>query len=116
MSLNLIEKIVLKPVKLKSSVGNNKKRTVTEKNDKTPCYLVTRIHFSLESLIDGSTPRSRNSCDLLPFPLSIPPIVTVEPSAPHLHKLHEHNTRHKTFSNYKYQFVAESRKWFQDIQ
>ena len=31
------KKIVLKSTKPKSSVGNTKERTVTEKNDKTPC-------------------------------------------------------------------------------
>jgi len=37
------KEIVLKSVKPKSSIGNNKERTVTEKNDKTSCYLVIRI-------------------------------------------------------------------------
>ena len=31
------KKIVLKSAKPKSSFGNTKERTVTEKNDKTPC-------------------------------------------------------------------------------
>ena len=46
------KKIVLKPAKPKSSVGNNKEKTITEKND-ILCYLVTRTNFSPESLIDG---------------------------------------------------------------
>ena len=85
MNLNLTEKIVLKPTKIKSSVGNNKERTITEKNDKTPCYLVTRTYFSHESPIDRSTHKPRNSIGLLPLPLGIPPIITIESSAPHLH-------------------------------
>ena len=85
------KKIVLKPAKLKSSVRNNKE--VTEKSNTTPCYLVTRSHFSPESLIDGSTPRSRNSLSLLPLPLGISLIITVEPSALYLHELHNHNAR-----------------------
>jgi len=44
------EKIVLKLAKPKSGVGNNKEKTITEKNDKTSCYLVTKIHFSPYSL------------------------------------------------------------------
>ena len=72
--------IVLKPVKPKSSVGNNKEGAVTEKS-KIPCYLVTRSHFSLKSPIDRSTPRSRNYLVLLSFFLGISLIVTVEPSA-----------------------------------
>ena len=79
------KKIVLKLAKLKSSVENNKERTITEKNDKALCYLVTRTHFSPESPIDGSTPSSRNSHGLLSLPLGIPPIAIVEPSASHLH-------------------------------
>jgi len=109
------KKIMLKPVKPKSSGENNKKRIVTEKNDKTPSYLVSRTHFSHESPIDGSTPRSRDSRGLLHLPQGIPPIVTVEPSASPLHKLHEHNTRQMTINNYNYQSVAESHKWLQDI-
>jgi len=31
------KKIVSKPAKSKSSVGNNKEGTITKKNDKTPC-------------------------------------------------------------------------------
>jgi len=106
---------VLKPVKPKSIVGSTKKRTVNEKNEKTPCYLMTRTHFSLESPIDGSTPKFRNSRRLLPLPLGLPPIAIVEPSASHLHKLHEHNTRQLTISKYKYQSVAKSHKWLQGI-
>jgi len=87
------KKIVLKLVKPKSSVGNNKEGTVIEKNNTTPYYLVTRSHFSPESPIDGFTPTSKNFLGLLLLPLSIPPIATNEPSAPHLYELHEHNTR-----------------------
>ena len=146
MSLNLTEKIVLKYVKLKSDIGNNKERTVTEKNDKTPCYIVFRTHFSPESPIDGSISRSRNnkertvtekndktpyylvirthfspqssidgstfryrnSRNFLPLPLGIPLIVTVEPSAPHLHKLHEQNKRQMTIRNCNSQSAKES--------
>jgi len=37
----------------KSSIGNNREGTITEKNNKTPYYLVTRSHFSPESLLMG---------------------------------------------------------------
>jgi len=94
--------IVLKLVKPKSSVRNNKERTVTKMNDKTPCHLVSRTYFSHESPIDGSTPRPKNSLGLLPLPHGIPSIATVEPSVPHLHKLHEHNIRQMTVSNCNY--------------
>jgi len=47
------KKIVLKPAKPNLIVGSINKRTVTEKNDKAPAYLVTRTHFSLEHPIDG---------------------------------------------------------------
>ena len=107
--------LVLKPVKPKSSIGDTKERIVTEKNDKPPCYLVTKTHFSYESPSDGSTPRSRNSRGLLRPPLGISPIAIVEPFASHLHKLHEHNTRQITISNYIYQSVARSHKRLQDI-
>ena len=36
------KKIVLKLAKPKSNVGNNKKGIVTDKNNKAPCYPVTR--------------------------------------------------------------------------
>ena len=65
--------IVLRPAKPKSNVGINKEGTVTEKN-KTSCSLVTRSHFFPKSHIDGSTPRSKNSLDLLPLPLGIHPL------------------------------------------
>ena len=56
MNLNFKrKKIVLKPATPKSNVGNNKERKVTDKNNKTPCYLMIRSHFSPESPIDGST-------------------------------------------------------------
>ena len=97
----------MKPAKPKS-VGNNKEETVTDKNKKIPCYLVTRSHFSPESPIDGSLLKCRNSLGLLL--LRIPPIVTFEPHAPELHKLHEHNTKQMTTNNYNYQFSAESHK------
>jgi len=100
------KKIVLKLAKLKSSVENNKKRTITEKNDKALCYLVTITHFSPESLIDGSTPSSRNSHGLLSLPLGIPPIAIVEPFVPHFRKLHEHNTNQMTINNYNYHSAA----------
>jgi len=103
------KKIVLKSVKLKSSVENNKEGTVTVKSNKIPCYLVIRTHFSPESPIDGFTPRSRNSLGFLPLPLDISSIVTVEPCTPHLHELHEHNTRQMK-NNYNYQSAAESHK------
>ena len=105
------KKIVLKPANPKSSVGNNKERTVTEENDKTHCYLVTRTHFP-ESPITGSTPRSRNSSGIIPLPLGILPIVTVESYASYLH---DHNTKQKTISNYNYQSAAESHKQLQNI-
>jgi len=66
------KKIVLKPTKLKSNVGNTKERTIIERNDMAPCYLVTRTHFSPKSPIDGSTLRSRNYRSLSPLPLGIP--------------------------------------------
>ena len=82
----------MKPIKLKSNVGNNKKETITEKN-KTSCYLVTESHFSPEFPIDGSTLRSRNSLGFLPLSLGVPLIVTIEPYASYLHELHDHDTR-----------------------
>jgi len=87
------KKIVLKPVEPKSNVGNNREGTITDKNNKTRCYLVTRSHISPDYPIDGFTYRSRNSLGLLPLPLGISSIVTVEPPVPHLHELHDHNTR-----------------------
>jgi len=59
------KKIVLKPAKPKLNVGNNE-GTITD--NKTPCYLMTRSHFSPESPIDGSTPKCRNSLGLSLFP------------------------------------------------
>ena len=109
------EKKVLKPAKPTSNVGNSKEGTITDKNNKTPCYLVTRSHFSPESPIDGSTPSPRNSLVLIPLPLSIPPIVTVGPSASHLNELHGHNTKQITISNYNYQSTAESHKWLKEL-
>jgi len=76
---------------------------------------VTRFHFSLESPIDGSTFRSRNSLSLIPLPLGIPPIATIEPSTSHLPELHEHNISQMIISNYNYQSTAESQKLLQDI-
>jgi len=105
---------MLKPSKPKSNVRNNKEGTITEKN-KTPYYLVTRSHFSPESPIDGTTPRSKNSLGLLPLPLGIPSIVTIEPSVPYLRKLHDHDTRQMTISNYNYQSVAGSHKRLQNL-
>ena len=72
--------------------------------------LVTRPHFSREFTIDGSTLRSKNPISLLPLPLDIPSIVTVEPSALHLHELHDHNTRQVTINNYNNESVAKSHK------
>jgi len=86
------KKIVLKSVKPKSNVGSNREGTITNK-DKTPYYLVIRSHLSPKSPIDGSTLRSRNFFGLLPLRLGVPSVVTVEPPAPYLHKLHDHNTR-----------------------
>jgi len=103
------KKIALKPTNPKSNVRNNRERTITDKN-KTSCYLVIRYHFSPESSIDGFTPRFRNFLSLLPLPLDIPPIVTVEPSTPHLYELNDHNTRQITISDYNYQCTAESHK------
>ena len=108
------KKIVLKAIKPKSNVGNNKEGTSTEKNSKSPCYLVTRSHFSPESSIDGSTLGSRNSLSLLPLPLGISLIATVEPFT-HLCELHDHDTKQMTINNYNYhrckvsQVIAESR-------
>jgi len=89
---------VLKPAKPKLSLWNNKGRTITEKNDKTPCYLVIGTHLTHESPIVGSTPRSRNFSDILLLPLGNSPIVTVESSALYLHELHDHKTRQKQLS------------------
>jgi len=83
------KKIVLKLAKIKSNVRNNEERTVTTKDNKTPCYLVSRPPFFIESPIDRSTLRSKNSLGLFSLPLSISHIVTVELSAPHLHELHD---------------------------
>jgi len=94
------KKIILKPLKLKSNVGNNKKGTVTDKNNKTPYYLVTSSHFSAVSPIDRSAPRLTNFFSLLHPPLGIPSIVTTEPPGLHLHELHDHNTRKITINNY----------------
>jgi len=66
VNLNFKKKISLKPAKPKSNVGNNKEEIVTDKNNKTPCYLMTRSQCSAESHVNGFTPRSRNSLGLLP--------------------------------------------------
>jgi len=47
--------------------------------------------------------------------LGIPPIVTVEPRAPHLYELHDHNTRQMTINKYNYQSVVESHKQLQKL-
>ena len=47
------KKIVLKPIKPKSNVGNNREGTITDKDNKAPCYLVTRSHFSPDSPLMG---------------------------------------------------------------
>ena len=107
---------MLKPIKPKSIVGSTKERTVNEKNDKIPCYLVNRTHFSYKPPINGPTPRSRNSCGLLPLSLDLLPIAIVELFVPHLHKLHEHNIRQITISKYKYQSTVEFHKRLQDIK
>jgi len=62
------KKIVLKPAKLKSSVRNNKEITVTEKNDKTSCILVTRTHLSPDLLLLS-----------LLLSLGIPPVFSLFP-------------------------------------
>jgi len=80
------EKKVLKPAKPTSNVGNSKEGTITDKNNKTPFYLVTRSHFSPKFPIDGATPRSRNFVGLFSLSLDIPPVVTVELPAPYLHE------------------------------
>ena len=77
--------------------------------------LVTRSHFSPEFPINGSTPRSKNSLGLLLLPLGIKPIVIVEPLAPHLHELYDHNIMQITISNYNYQFIAEFHKRLQKV-
>ena len=77
--------------------------------------LSDRSHFSPKSPIDRSTLRSRNSLGLLPFPLSIPPVVTIEPSVPYLHELYDHHIRQMTFNNYNYQSATESHKRLQDL-
>ena len=86
------KKILLKPAQPKSNMGNNKEGTITDKNNKTPRYVMTRSHFSPESPIDGFTPRFRNNVGFLRLFLGISPIVTFELPAPHLHELHDHNT------------------------
>jgi len=93
---------VLKPAKPKSNVWNNREETITDMDNKILRYLVIRSHFFSESLIDGSTLRSRKSFSLLPLLLGILSIVTVEPPAPHLHELHDYNTRQMTINNYNY--------------
>ena len=108
----LKKKIVLKPAKPMSTVGIMRE---TEKNNNTPCYLVTRSHFSPKSPIDGFTLRPRNSLSLLPLPLVILPIVTFEPSASHLHELHDYDTKQMTIDNYNYQSTIESHKRLQDL-
>ena len=55
------------------------------------------------------------SLGLLPFPIGIKLIVTIELPAPHLHEMHVHTKRQMTFINYNYQFVAESRKRLQEL-
>ena len=97
---------MLKHVKSKSIVGSNKSGTVTNKKSKTSCHVVIRSHFSLESPIDGYTLRSKNFLDLLPLPLDIPLIVTVEPLAPHLHESHDHNTRQMIIINYNHESAS----------
>jgi len=104
------KKIVLKPAKPKSNVGNNKEGTFTN-NNKTPCFLLTRSQTSSEALVDRSTSKSRNnSLGLLPRPIGIKPIVTVESPVPHLHELHVHTKGQMTFINYNYQSAAKSHK------
>jgi len=76
------KKIVLKPAKLKSNVGNNKEGTVNAKDNEIPCYLVNKSHFSLESPINESTPRSKNSSGIVSLPLGISYIITNESSVP----------------------------------
>ena len=105
---------MLKPAKPKSNV-EDKEETFTDKNNKIPCYLVTRSHFSPESSIDGSTPRARNSLGLLPLPLGIPHIIAVELSIPYLYALHDHITRQLTTNNYNYKSAVESHKRLQDL-
>jgi len=67
---------------------------------------VTRSYFSPEILIDGSILRFRNSIGILSLLVGIPLIVTVEPPAPYLHELHNHNTSQRTVNNYNYQSAA----------
>jgi len=76
---------------------------------------VSRPYFFPESLIDVSTLRSRNSLGLLPLLLGISPIVTIEPSVPYFHELHDHYTRQITISNYNFQSAIEFHKRLQDL-
>ena len=68
-----------------------------------------------ESPIDGSNLKSRNFLGLLPLPLDISHIITIEPPAPYLHELHDHNTRQMIINNYNYQSTAESHKRLQEL-
>ena len=49
------------------------------------------------------------------LPLGISSIIIVEPSAPHLNELHDHNPRQMTISNYNYHSATESHKRSQDL-
>ena len=104
------KKIVLKLVKFKSNVGSNKVEVVTDKKSEKPCYLVTRSQSSPEIPVDKSTSKPRNPLGLLPLPIGIKPIVTIESLAPHFHELHVHTKEQMAFNNYNYQYTAESHK------
>ena len=108
------KKIMSKPVKLKPNVRNND-GTVTDKNNKTTCYLVTRCQSSLEALVDTSVSTLRNSIGLLSLLIGTKPIVTVESPASHLLELHVHTKRQMTFINYNYQSTAKSHKQLQEL-
>ena len=60
------KKIILKFVKPKSNVKNNKEETVNTKDSETSCYLVNKSQFSPESLSNGST-LSKSSTSILPL-------------------------------------------------
>jgi len=101
---------VLNPVKPKLNVRNNKEGTVTDKNNKIPCYLVIRSQSSPEAPVDRSPTTLRNFIGLLPLPIDTKVIVTVESLASHLNELHVHTKRQMTFSNYDYQSAAVSQE------
>ena len=107
--------IVLKLVKSKSNVRNNKEGIITDKNNNTLCFLMTRSQSSLEALVDRSITTLRNFLGLLPLTIGIQHIVTIEPSASHLPKLHDHIKMHITFNHYNDQPTVKSHKRLQEL-